>query len=270
MISIRTAVQILGTVPFLLTSMMAQTWSLPKDTTVKDNGPRTYRFTVDYNVANTRGEVVRRQRLTGEYTRGLPGGDVVWNNVTDAAVNSPTDPFPAADKQTYMEGFRYHHDAGDMLKPEFFRQFPPTATMEKNLVWDTAMFEVFGQEHFAHLKLNQPYQFAYNEEMKLPGLGSFTNHDVTLVWVGNSQKNGKQCAVIEYRAFFNPLDINGAGIVLKGRSNYWGMIWVSLATKQIEYATLYEDVLGELTLPDKPMQVTDVFRIGTFEPVRGK
>jgi hypothetical protein len=36
-------------------------------------------------------------------------------------------------------------------------------------------------------------------------------------------------------------------MTLKGRSHYWA-IWVSLANRQIEYATLNEDVLGELTL----------------------
>ena len=37
-------------------------------------------------------------------------------------------------------------------------------------------------------------------------------------------------------------------MTLKGRSHYWGAIWVSLASRQIEYATLQEDVLGEMTL----------------------
>lgn len=46
----------------------AQPWNLPHGTAVKDNGPRPYRFSVDYNTANTKGEVVYRQRLTGEYT----------------------------------------------------------------------------------------------------------------------------------------------------------------------------------------------------------
>ncbi|MBP1624754.1 MAG: hypothetical protein H6Q07_2774, partial [Acidobacteria bacterium] len=49
---------------------------------------------------------------------------------------------------------------------------------------------------------------------------------------------------------------------------YWGQIWVSLATRQIEYATLYEDVLGEITFPgmDSP-KVIDVFRSGVFQPL---
>ena len=59
MITKRTAFQILGIIPFLAASLMAQTWSLPQDTSVKDNAPRTYRFVVDYNTANTQGQIVR-------------------------------------------------------------------------------------------------------------------------------------------------------------------------------------------------------------------
>jgi len=268
MITLRTIIQILGTLPFLLTTLLAQTWSLPQDTSVKDNGPRTYRFVVDYNSSNTRGEIVRRQRLTGDYTRGLPGGDVTWKNVTSSTANGSTDPYPAPEKRDFMEGFRYRADA-DSMKADFFKAFPPSAVMERNLVWDTQMFEMFGQAQFPHLKLNEPYHFV-SGDVNMPGVGIFTNKDVVLVWTGRSQMHGQDCAVIEYRAFFNPVDINNAGLLLKGRSNYWGLIWVSLATKQIEYATLYEDVLGELTLPGQNMQVMDVVRTGTFEPMNGK
>jgi len=58
---------------------------------------------------------------------------------------------------------------------------------------------------------------------------------------------------------------------LKGRDNYWGEIWVSLATKQIEYGKIYGIVVGEMKLPgqDTP-QVLNVFRVGTLEPVSAK
>jgi hypothetical protein len=43
--------------------------------------PRTYRFIVDYNSANTRGEMAYRQRLSGEVT---------WKNVTHTDAAGPT------------------------------------------------------------------------------------------------------------------------------------------------------------------------------------
>src|SRR5882724_7353558 len=65
-------------------SSSPEIWKLPQGTSVKDSGPRAYRFTVDYHMANTKGEIVHRERITGDYTRGLAGGEVVWKNVTHA------------------------------------------------------------------------------------------------------------------------------------------------------------------------------------------
>ena len=252
-------------------SSPAQTWNLPQGTAVKDSGPRTYRFMVDYNTANTKGEVVFRQRVAGEYTRGLPNGDVAWKNVTVADVVGPTAAFPAAQKRDFMEGFRYHDDLGSTLKPDFFKGFPPTAVVERNLVWDTGMLEMYGQNYFDHLKLNEPYHSMSNEDVAMPEVGTFHVRDTILEWIGRSQRNGQDCALIRYQSFFNPVEIATGGMTLKGRSDYWGEIWVSLATKQIEYGTLYEVVVGEMKPPGQDTtQVVNVFRIGALEPVSTK
>ncbi len=260
-------------VPFLAAqSVSAQGWTLPPGTTVKDSGPRTYKFTVEYNTANTKGETWMRQRLTGEYTRGLPGGEVMWKNVTQAdAVGGATAPFAAAQKRDFLEGFRYQNDLASTLKPDFFKAFPPTAVMERNLIWDTGMIEVFGQNFFDHLKLNEPYHVVSNQDVNMPDVGTFHNRDVVLEWIGRSQRNGQDCALIRYEAFFNPLDIATGGMTLKGRSDYWGQIWVSLATRQIEYGTINESVVGEMKLPGQDTaQNINIFRSGTLEPMNAK
>ncbi len=118
------------------------TWSLPHGLAVKDGGPRTYRFTVDYTSANTKGEIFQRQRLAGKYTRGLPGGEVTWKNVTEASANGATAPFGVPQKRDFMEGLRYRDSFDITMPPDFFKGFPPTAVMERNLVWDTGMIEI--------------------------------------------------------------------------------------------------------------------------------
>ena len=252
-------------------SSAAPTWNLPQGIAVKDNSPRVYQLTEDYNIANAKGEVVHRQRLTGEYTRGLGGGEVMWKNVSQAEADGATTPFGAPQKRDFMEGFRYHNSLGDTMRPDFFKGFPPTAVMERNLVWDTGMIEYFGQNHFGDLKLNEPYHVLANQDVNIPDVGTFKNHDVVLEWVGRSQRNGQDCALITYKAFFNPLEIVNGGMTLKGRSDYWGEIWVSLATKQIEYGTLYEQVSGEMKLPGQDTtQVVNIFRSGTLEPINAK
>ena len=59
-------------------SSAAASWSLPRGMAVSDSGSRVYRFTVDYQSADPRGSIVLRQRISGEYTRGLVGG-ARWN-----------------------------------------------------------------------------------------------------------------------------------------------------------------------------------------------
>jgi hypothetical protein len=248
-----------------------QTWDLPHGTLVKDAGPRTYRFTVDYDTANRTGEVVHRQRVTGDYTRGLANGEVEWKNVGEAQADGATAPFPPAQKQDFIEGFRYPAGSPDTLKPDFFKSFPASAVFERNLIWDTSMMESFGQNFFDQLKLNVPLHISTDQDVNMPGVGTFHSRDTVLEWVGRSERNGQDCALIDYRAFFNPLQIANGGVTIQGRSDFWGEIWVSLATKQIEYVTIYEEVSGEMKLPgqDTP-QLLSVFRIGTLEPLSTK
>jgi hypothetical protein len=265
----RVIVNFTAVLGLLSTTLTAQPWTLPQRMAVKDAGPRTYRFIVDHTVTDTTGNVVQRQRVTGDYTRGLPAQQGMWQNVTVAESNGPAELSAPAQKREFMEGFRYGIGPGrldDTMKPDFFKGFPPTAVFERNLVWDTGMLEMFGQDQFEHLKLNVPYRLMSSQDVHMPGVGTFQNRDVVLTWTGRSRRNGTECALIEYRAFFNPLEIANGAMTLKGRSHYWGEIWVSLSTKQIEYATLYEDVLGELKLGQDPPRTISVFRSGIFEP----
>ena len=267
-----TTVAIAGFVWLVSSSVLAQSWSLPQGTGVKDSGPRTYRFTIDHTVTGITGQVVQRQRISGDYTRGLPGGEASWSRVTVAESNGPAEISGPGQKREFMEGFRYRtgpDSLGESMKPEFFKTFPPAAIVERNLVWDTGMLEMFGQDQFEHLTLNTPYRLMSGQDVNMPGVGTFHNRDVQLTWTGRSHRNGQDCAVIEYRAFFNPLKIANGGMTLTGRSHYWGAIWVSLSSKQIEYATLNEDVLGELKLAGEAAPRTiSVFRSGIFEPVK--
>jgi hypothetical protein len=64
--------------------------------------------------------------------------------------------------------------------------------------------------------------------------------------------NGEVCAIIEFLAMDNPLNLDFGGVSLKGRSHYWGNVLVSLSDKQIEHAEMYEDVLMDMKLPGQP------------------
>jgi hypothetical protein len=261
----------IGFIGFVLLSaicLMAKSWKLPQGITVKDNAPRTYRFTVDYSTADIQGRIIHLQQVKGDYTRGLPDNEAIWENITVAESTQAGGPLGTAQKQEFMNGFHYKLKSFNPMAPDFFKNFPDTAVNERNLVWDTTMLEDFGQKQFEHLVLNQPYHYSTNQDVLMPGVGTFHNRDVQLIWIGKSFRNGQDCVLIEYSAYFNPLELAVGGMTLKGRSHFWGQIWVSLSTRQIEYGTLYEDVLGEMKFPgNNSTQVMNAFRYGVFEPL---
>jgi hypothetical protein len=86
---------------FLLLSgdiVLGGSWTLPRSVAVKDDGPRTYRLAVEYSTSDTTGQVIRRQLISGNYTRGLPGGDSVWTDVFQIDSDGPGEPSSYMDR----------------------------------------------------------------------------------------------------------------------------------------------------------------------------
>ena len=161
-----------------------QVWRLPRGSSVKDDGPRTYRFTMEYDNADANGDTLLRQRLTGEYTRGLPGGEGRVEQRRAGRSNRRNRVVLRAKKRDFMSAFRYLNRLSDTMKPEFFSKFPPMAMPERNLVWDTGMIEYLGQEFFDRLELNKPFHLAAHT-VDMPGIGTFQNRDIVLEWIGD-------------------------------------------------------------------------------------
>lgn len=225
--------------------------------------------TTDHFNTDIFGNFFNKFRIKGEYTRGLPDDVVKWNNVTVAMSMARNAEFGAGDPVGYMENFTYKVSE-DMMKPEKFSTFTEHGAFTKNLVWDMMAIEGFACAYFNNLELNKPYKAGmFNGKIDLAGMGSFENKDVILTWTGITEWNGEYCAVIEFITMNNPLEYAGEGMSMKGRSHYWGTIWVSVEDKQVEHAVLFEDMLMEIQLPGQTSkQVMDATREITYERVR--
>ncbi len=221
---------------------------LPQNLELKDELQK-FTVTTDHFNGDIFGHFFNKMRVKGEYTRGLGNGNVKWNNVSFAMAMQREAEFPAGAPLDYMEDFTYNL-SDDMLNAEAFNNFGDNSPFAKNLIWDMMAIEGFAWHAFDKLKLNEPYSDKdFNGKLDLAGQGSFENKDVQITWTGISKRNGEICAVIEYRTFNNPLEVDYENMDMKGRSHYWGTIWVSLEDKQIEHAVLYEDVVMEMFLP---------------------
>ena len=211
--------------------------------TLQEKTPYSYEMIADYYNHTILGNYINKMEVKGTYTRGLEKGNVKWNDVTISQGSGLDETFPTGTKQTYMEDFTYNPKE-NLIATDIFKNFPAaTGVFAKNLVWDVVSFEVFGWIYYDSLQLNVPFTAKkMNGKMDLPELGSFENKDIKLTWTGISTMNNKICAVIEFLAMDNPLDFKTDFMQMKGRSHYWGTLWLSLSDKQIEYGILHEDV----------------------------
>jgi len=238
--------------------------TLPQSLELKDELQK-YVVTTDHFNTDIFGNFFNKIRIKGDYTRGLPDKQVKWNNVSVAMSMSRNDEFSAGSPVAYMENFSYKVSE-DMLKPEKFSTFTENSAYTKNLVWDMMGIEGLAWVNFNDLELNKPFKATFfNGKMDLAGMGSFENKDMVITWTGITERNGEYCAVIEFRTMNNPLEYTGDGMSMKGRSHYWGTIWVSVEDKQVEHAVLFEDVVMEMQLPGQTnKQIMDATREISF------
>lgn len=223
-----------------------------------------YRFTVEYFTFDPRGAFLQKQRIAGDYSVGEPGDDVRWTRVTLAAATTLAGRYAPEEPQTYMEGFSYSPARERLFAPELFKGFPAAAMAARNLVWDTFMLETIALE-LPRVKASSPYHMpAWAVPLTSPG--TVANTDLQLTWHGIVERNRRECALVHYEAFFNTLAYDIPGVKLAGRSDYWGDLWVALATGDIEYATIAEEMAGERRLAAQPdPQTVNIVRKGTFE-----
>jgi hypothetical protein len=224
--------------------------------------PRNYRFTMEYFTFDAKGQFLQKQRIVGDYTAADPGDDVRWARVTLASGGSLTGAYGPPEPQAYMNGFSYSPARERLFSADFFKAFPPAATQARNLVWDTFMFETFALD-LNKVKASSPYHVP---AWAVPG--NSTHADVQISWVGIVERNRQECALVRYEAFFNGVEHNLQGMKLVGRSDYWGDLSISIATGDIESATLYEEVSGELSGAAQPApRLVNVVRKGAFERI---
>ena len=234
--------------------------------TLSPNAAARYRFVVDYFNFRPDGTFLSKDRVAGDY-RHNDDGTVEWTNVSMATALTADATFGPGQPQAYMNGFRYRPSGELLFKPEFFKNFPTTATatQTKNLVWDTFMFETFAAQ--IGKLTDAPYRVPPSD-VPLAGSGTFHNTSIELTRAGTIERNGRSLAVVHYDAFFNRLDLDLPGLKLVGRSDYWGDLWVAPATTALERATLFEEMIGELRIASQPTpQIVNVVRRGSFERI---
>ena len=136
-----------------------------------------------------------------------------------------------------------------MLDKDSFKNFPAKteSVFAKNLVWDMMVIEEFAWKYTDSLKLNRYFIIRPKSgSFEMGGVGNYSHDNIQIRWTGISVMNNELCAIIEYRAVDNLLEINMDQIKGKGTEQYWGTTWISLKTGVIEYADTYSGTMQEI------------------------
>ncbi len=214
------------------------------------DGPQKYRMTAVYTNRDLYGNFTGKTKVTGDYTCGLENGMASWNNVSIANSSSFSESFPEGVKQEYMENMKYLPAKG-LLEEQAFSNFPenPENVFARNLLWDMACIEGFAWEYSDSLELNRKYIIPdIKGEFEMADIGTYNHTDIQLCWTGISYLNKEMCAVIEYRAIDNRIKLKMDQMNTRGTEQYWGTTWISLRTRQIDYAEMYSGTIQEIEL----------------------
>jgi hypothetical protein len=230
------------------------------------NKLQKYRMTAVYTNSDIYGNFTDKTKISGDYTRGFDNGNVMWNNVSIANSNKADEPFKEGTRQVYMENIKYIPSPG-MLDEEAFKKFPanPENVLARNLIWDMMAIEGFAWDNNDSLKMNMYYVIPdIKGEFNMADIGTYSHSEIQVCWTGISVMNDELCAVIEFRAPDNKIEMSMEAIKTKGAENYWGTIWISLKNKQIEFAAMYGATVQEIEV----MKMKDKFLARTIRDLK--
>jgi hypothetical protein len=83
-------------------------------------------------------------------------------------------------------------------------------------------------------------------------IGTYNHNVISICWKGITAIEGKLCAVIDFTAIDNLIELNMEMIKAKGTEQYWGTTWVSLKTRNIEKAVMYGGVMLDSEIQGLP------------------
>ena len=170
-----------------------------------------------------------------------------------------------------FNNFTYKVNANDFLKEDFYKDIPvEQRDLAKWLVSDAFQMQGLAAYVFDSLEFNKEFspKFLEHYDIKFENWVTFSSRYQGLIWSGISKYNNEICAIVKFESYFNPVKMDNAEMTFKGRSLYWGEIWISLEDKQVEYSKMVEDVVFKLKSAAFPQeQLMDLQREITFSKI---
>jgi len=193
--------------------------------------------------------------IKATYRIGLENDSVEWENVSITQIDDFKQTLHKTTDLPSFNGFKYKAKDTAFLSKNFYKDIPADQQdLAKWLVSDAVQMQGLAWYVFDSLAFKETFtpKLLENNDLKFEDWVTFTSRYQKIVWSGISKHNNEICAIVQFESYYNPLKIDNKQMQVKGRSLYYGEMWISLSDKQVEYATMVEDVIMKLKSPVFP------------------
>lgn len=222
----------------------------PTEIKAKKSGIQEYAVSLKWqNLDAVNGNKMNCNAVKATYIAGLENDSVSWKDVSLAQINDFQQKDYKGTNLPSFNGFTYKVSETNFLKVEFYKTIPlEQRDLAKWLVSDAIQMQGLAWYVFDSLEFNKPFipKFLSNYDIKFQDWVTFMSRYQKLIWSGITRHNNEVCAIVKFESLYNPLKVENDQMTLKGRSLYYGEIWISLSDKQVEYAAMVEDVVMKL------------------------
>ncbi|MDD4603777.1 MAG: hypothetical protein PHF97_08220 [Bacteroidales bacterium] len=245
----------------------------PSEIKARKSGIQLYDVSLKWqNLDALNGNKMNCNAVKATYVVGLENDSVCWKDVNLAQIDDFQQEGHKGTNLPAFDGFTYKVNETNFLKEDFYQIIPlEQRDLAKWLVSDAIQMQGLAWYVFDSLEYNRPFipTILNNYDVKFKDWVTFTSRYQKLIWSGIAEYDDKVCAIVKFESLYNPVKIENNQMSVKGRSLYYGEIWISLSDKQVEYASMAEDVIMKLKGPLFPEeQLIDLQREIVFRKVK--
>src|SRR6056297_9767 len=228
----------------------------PTQINPKNNEIQEYDVTLKWqNLHPISGHKINCNAVKATYRVGLDNDSVEWENVSITQIVDFKQTLPKTTELPLFNGFKYKAKDTAFLSKNFYKDIPVDQQyLAKWLVSDAMQMQGLAWYVFDSLAFKKTFtpKLLENNDLKFEDWVTFTSRYQKIIWSGISKHNHEICAIVQFESYYNPLKIDNKQMQVKGRSLYYGEMWISLSDKQVEYASMLEDVIMKLKSPVFP------------------
>ena len=222
----------------------------PSDIKAKNSEIQEYDVTLKWqNLDAINGNKINCNVVKATYIVELENDYVNWKDVSIAQIKDFEQTQFIGTNLPSFNDFSYKANDTAFLREDFYNTIPPEQRdLAKWLVSDAIQMQGLAFYVFDSLEFNKVFipKLLDNYDVKFENGVTFSSRYQKLIWSGITKYNNEICAIVKFESLYNTVKIDNKQMSVKGRSLYYGEMWISLADKQVEYASMVEDVIMKL------------------------